>query len=368
MSSNCPKCAGRDWKSAKLVIFEGTTKTEGFLEGRLGGRDSANNESADFLLADRWFNAQKPITAEFGTTTTSILVDEIKNLLVSEGAIRPMPEAIGPLLLPEKPEEPRKLARDKGKLFAVEPKKTAAPTPPEKPRSMVGALGVFPSKSLSQVFWGRASWSAIWLAFLLVIISYFFPELLGQWLKFVTVTLDMVPTTHPFSEQFPSAYRLEIPFFSLWMKTLSLGDFTISLIALSISFGLLWISRCVGILLTLKAGERARRKKYDLKLEKAQRAQEELDKKYAIALEKYETKARDRQADIEQFKTEQMRYREELASYDLAAEAARNSYKFKLAEYESQVAEVMLFRSELWERARMCTRCGNCYLGPRLIA
>jgi hypothetical protein len=46
------------------------------------------------------------------------------------------------------------------------------------------------------------------------------------------------------------------------------------------------------------------------------------------------------------------------------AEEATAIYKQQLAEYESKKIYVLKARELLWERTRLCMRCGTAYLGP----
>ena len=143
MSSNCPKCQGDEWKSARLLILEGTTKSEGALEGELVSKGSLSIDPRNFFLADRWFSFENPISAEISSTTTTVLVDEIKKLLVSEASIRPVP-------IP--PKEPVKLLPPKAPVlatplvknyFARDPAKTKLPSKPEEPANPVDKVPEF---------------------------------------------------------------------------------------------------------------------------------------------------------------------------------------------------------------------------------
>ena len=67
MSSTCPKCSNDQWKSARLVIAEGTTNSTSSLTGSITERGSMSINPKDWYLADRWFSYDSPIEADMGT-------------------------------------------------------------------------------------------------------------------------------------------------------------------------------------------------------------------------------------------------------------------------------------------------------------
>ena len=45
--------------------------------------------------------------------------------------------------------------------------------------------------------------------------------------------------------------------------------------------------------------------------------------------------------------------------------ARKSKYLEEFSNYEAEMLQVKAFRNELWDRARMCTRCGSMYMGQR---
>ena len=365
MSETCPKCHAQDWKSAKLVVLEGTTKTKGSLEGELVEKGALRGSVRDFLLSDRWFSYESPITAEFASITTSVLVDEVKALLVSEGAARPMPLPPEKPVFPQEPTVPTKLARDQGKFFAGDPTKIAKPKPPKEPEDAVKPLGEFEPNTWWKNFKDQVYWSIIFVAILMTGYSYFMPESMTYLKKNVAVALEFVPQDHPFSQDVEVSIDVSIPFLSEWIRSHDLSEKTIKVISYLFMFLVLLAIRMAGALLTTGSKEKIRRKKWEEKLSKAGTSQKEAQEKYEVKLEEYRDKVSQWSGDIEQFEREREVYQQQLIAYQNQMRAANAIYERKLTDYDSEVAEVDSFRNELWERTRMCTRCGTSYLGPR---
>jgi hypothetical protein len=42
------------------------------------------------------------------------------------------------------------------------------------------------------------------------------------------------------------------------------------------------------------------------------------------------------------------------------------TYQESANDYDAEAIQVKAYRAELWERSRVCTRCGKVYLGTRL--
>ena len=60
-------------------------------------------------------------------------------------------------------------------------------------------------------------------------------------------------------------------------------------------------------------------------------------------------------------------YEIELQQREQSMKTLQEQYTSALANYDAQAAIVKSFRAELWDRARVCTRCGTLYLAPRVI-
>ena len=90
-SDVCPSCKSDSWKSAKMVVMEGTTTTTGTLDGKITDPGKLSGSTRDFLLGDRWFSWTYPIETEVGLTSSTSLVEEVKGLMVDHGSKLQMP-------------------------------------------------------------------------------------------------------------------------------------------------------------------------------------------------------------------------------------------------------------------------------------
>jgi hypothetical protein len=198
MTSKCPNCESDQWKSAKLLILEGTSKSQGSIEGSIDGELVQKGYNDKFLggsalLSDNWFSSNSSITAEFDSTTSTMLVDEIKDLLVSEAASRPMPS---PIEEPEQlalPEKPKKNAPTKPGFFSIDPAKKKPPKKPQKPNAHVKEIGEFEPRSTFSNFMREIRLTLIWILICLATATYFFPALAGDLFKYLLLTFDFVP-------------------------------------------------------------------------------------------------------------------------------------------------------------------------------
>lgn len=203
------------------------------------------------------------------------------------------------------------------------------------------------------------------MAILMTGYSYFMPESMTYLKKNVAVALEFVPQDHPFSQDVEVSIDVSIPFLSEWIRSHDLSEKTIKVISYLFMFLVLLAIRMAGALLTTGSKEKIRRKKWEEKLSKAGTSQKEAQEKYEVKLEEYRDKVSQWSGDIEQFEREREVYQQQLIAYQNQMRAANAIYERKLTDYDSEVAEVDSFRNELWERTRMCTRCGTSYLGPR---
>lgn len=124
----CPSCNGGEWKSARMVVMEGTTNTKGALNGVITDPGAFSGGLKSFLLSDRWFSWDYPIDTAIGLTSMTALVEEIKKLMVAHGSkyrIPPPPSAPQPISPDEKISP---IAPDKP---PAEPPLPPKPVPPE---------------------------------------------------------------------------------------------------------------------------------------------------------------------------------------------------------------------------------------------
>lgn len=87
----CPSCESNSWKSAKMIVLEGTTFTQGTITGDVTDRGKLSGGVEPFLLGDRWFSWSKSFDAEFESTTTNALVLVVRRLMQEHGSMVPMP-------------------------------------------------------------------------------------------------------------------------------------------------------------------------------------------------------------------------------------------------------------------------------------
>lgn len=271
----CPSCKGDGWKSAKLVVMEGTINTKGSLEGVITDPGAFSGGVRNFLLSDRWFSWDNPIEASIGFTSVTGLVEEIKRLMVSHSSKTQMPTM---------PVEPPKIGLFE-RITPVEPRKPSTEPPiPAKP--------VLPE----DLPWYKHFSMAMVVALVIAIIV-------------------------------GSAFDQGVGLFLL-------------IYAIPISF--VW---------SLMANKQ-KKKWYEeeLRLYPA-RAKQSIERHHS---------------DCERYEKELQAYIHESSKADLQKRKEEQEialYKKQLAEYETEKSNVMKERELLWERARICTRCGTAYLG-----
>ncbi|MFP7675721.1 hypothetical protein ACG74X_20505 [Marivita sp. S0852] len=366
MADECPKCGGQGWKSAKLVVLEGTTKTEGTLQGEIVEKGTFHGGGVrDFLLSDRWFSYESPLSAEFSSTTTSVLVDEIKALMVTEGAKRPMPPTPSQPSDLNMPKEPTKLSRDRGNFFAINPEKVKKPVAPNPPDNPTEDIEEFESRSWGQNFENWALRAFILNAIIFSIAIYLFPGIMSPAIEYIALLFGIVPSTHSFSDDINLSFYLHIPILSDWLQQLQLSDSVTKGVASIIFLILFLISRSIGKLPFVSGIEKSRRKKYDAKLRSLEETYAKSLEKHEIEMRAYRDKLSQWNADIAQFQAEKSAYSQQLTAYENEMKLKNADFQRRMEDYEAEVAEVRSFRSELWDRARMCTRCGTVYLGTR---
>ena len=55
-SDVCPSCKSHEWKSARMIVMEGTTNTKGTVKGAVTDLGRLSGGFKEFLLSDRWFS------------------------------------------------------------------------------------------------------------------------------------------------------------------------------------------------------------------------------------------------------------------------------------------------------------------------
>lgn len=270
----CPSCKSDTWKSAKLIVLEGTSNTQGNISGTITDPGAFSGGLRELLLSDRWFSWDQDINMEVGLTTTSGLVEEVKRLMVANSTL---------VTMPTEPTEPKRIGFFE-KIRPIEPKKPVLEEP------------VIPTDKTWGHHFGESTGTAIAFA----IIAWVVVGLFSNFRNGLVVAIIIV------------ALSLPINFIrSFW-------------------------------------GNDRAKEDYKNKVENYPKAKED----HKAALEKYEQ-------DLIKYKSDC-----EAAEKQTQEEAnAIASYEKKLAEYEQEKNNVLKIRELLWERARVCMRCGTGYLG-----
>lgn len=385
MNEKCPKCHSDLWKSAKLLILEGTTNTEGKLDGELVTKGSLSTDARDYFLADRWFSYESPLNAEISSTTTSVLVDEIKNMLVTEASIRPMPLCPSePLQIAPTPYPKREEPAGKS-FFSLDPSAKKLPKEPKEPEDPVKMVKSFEPRSWFSNYLNRAVNSFLWILLCVTCYNYFFPQQAMSLYKYVLLTFDLVPTATDGYENITTHLSLSVKYLSALVRSFELDARASNFLALFLTILLLWGAK---VLLHFPASfktEQSRKKKYQKKIEKAETERKFLFEKYDDKLLEYKNSLEQREAEIKIFQAEHEASQSKLEEYNASYDFEKNEYDNKLKQneaimaarkskyleefsnYEAEMLQVKAFRNELWDRARMCTRCGSMYMGQRSI-
>jgi hypothetical protein len=382
MNNCCPKCDSDQWKSAKLVILEGTNRTEGKIEGEIIKKGSLNSvDPRDWFLADQWFSYEDPFHADIKTTTNSILVDQVKEMMINAASDRPMPiPPVEPQLSILKP-EPKKILPQKPYFFNLDPKNKNPIKPPNKPEDPVTSIDPFEPRSWLSHLVGQWFRSLLWILFIVALMYYFFPTQSINTERYFLKTFDFVaPETDGFSE-ISTHITLNIPKLSDWILWLELETFWLSKLGILTTVIFLWLAKIVLQFPSSFGLEKKRKQKHQERVDKAEVERDLLFEKYNADIENHKGAVAARDLEIKEFELTQSKYNTELKAaednYKLEQEeyekevnlensllATRKSeYLRQFSDYEAQCMQIRSFRSELWDRARMCTRCGTMYLG-----
>lgn len=285
----CPSCKGDDWKSAKMVVMEGTTNTDGSLSGNITDPGAFSGGLRNFFLSDRWFSFDRPIEADIGLTSKTGLVEEVRRLMVEHGSS---------LVIPFPPEEPAKLGIFK-KVYPKEPKPPIKPKKPEQQES-----GPVSAKEKST--FKKVTDSTV--------------ELFGSIL----------------------ATGLIVGLVAIFLRKAIVDEYLLNLNAVIavIAFGtFIWV---------LKGRPKSKNEQYENELRRYSKDMES----YNDACDMYREKLEKYKLDLEKAKLQNEEEEEKMARY-----------KTRLAEYELKKSKVLNTREALWNKARICMRCGVAYLG-----
>lgn len=381
MPTSCPKCKSDMWKSARLVIMEGSTSSQSNITGTITERGSLSGDPKDWYLADRWFSYESPVEAEMTTTTSSLVVDQIKGMLVSAAEGRALPEPPSEPILENKAPAPQKEYVSKPNFLKQDPSKRAVKVAPPKPSNPIDSLEPFQRQSWFTNYASKLGTSFMWIAASSGAISYMLPKPARATFDLLIQIFQFAPAEHERFLNVQAPFEIWVPYISDMFQTLSLSDFWFSLLGMVLLILSLTALRGLVLIPASFSFEKKRAEKYRELVEKT-------EEKYAAALKEHKDKLtkiteanQQRDLDIQQYNERQELYQkevaeaeveyqkllamheEEVASTNEILATQRKNYLAKYAEYEAEVAQVKAFRNELWDRARMCTRCGEVYLG-----
>jgi hypothetical protein len=94
--SRCPHCGDDHWKSAKMVVLEGTTMASGQLEGSVRDKGTFGGGARSFLLSDRWFSRDHALGAEIKLVSITALAESVKQLMVAQAESMSIPSRPDP--------------------------------------------------------------------------------------------------------------------------------------------------------------------------------------------------------------------------------------------------------------------------------
>ena len=419
--TNCPSCKSDNWKSAKMIVMEASSNIRDLTQDSSPDHEPIPGGSfRAFLLSDRWLSLDEQI--DFGGG----LVEEVKRMMVSEFSKKPMPSKpsypdkpmppqkikIEKIAFPTKDrvvkqEVPQKTVPEK--IKPVEPK---MPKKPKMPTSVKKDL-LNKEKSLDRPEikkWYRHFLQSIlrmtfWVIFIAFIVGYIdipvikqfalegiiFAEYLFKDQNNIISNYISDPAVRPFM-----ATLLPILLFGLIMTCLAAPFFLIR------SFGVnkriiakhkeitedigrdyyiekkeyeraisLHEEECVALQTKYKEECEKAEDKYERDVVKAdydyKKDCERADAQYKKECERADARYKEECAKVEsqyekdnkiassQYEKEYSIYKKKLAHYEAEKDKA-------LAKYEIDRNSVLLFRELLWERARVCMRCGTAYL------
>jgi hypothetical protein len=340
----CPTCKSENWKSARLVVLEGTSHSRGSVSGALTDPGFFSGRVSDIFLSDRWFSFDHPIALETEGVTLTAFAESIKKVLVVEG--RRIPEAIRPKD-PLRPESPAPL-QTINFLNRVRP--GSKPLPPTYP--------ILPDPPVP-MHWLRHFFNLL-LRTLITIPLAFLAFLVGSYFLPDTYVMAFVEN--------PSMTVFGIPM--SWIIDRSglghlgpISEDTIRRAIALIGVMALFSASLIGMPFeAFKRNERLANQHYK-KVEalkgaygKALYAYDVANHKYLTDLAKESRQKIEVSEDVERFERDKMKYEAELKIYNSQLEENKS-------EYLNEVGRVERARSVLWDQMRVCIRCGNAYLG-----
>jgi len=354
-SISCPKCGSHDWKSAKLIVLEGTTQTVGDIGGRGSTPSTFSGGLKNFLLADAWFSRDFPLQFDVGLTTTTALVEEIKAFMTAQAVT--IPEPVEPTS-PENLSFWAKIAPVKGK--AKKEKISKKPEPPSKPLAPKMQKPPFDlDKNVSVASTAKGIFfNQLLLVSLAFIISGFI---------FVKYIMEFFEGGYMYSiKSFEDFYGLP-NVVSAYVDNVHLYIVCVFLIAI-LCFPLAIIIKPVNE--RYRAEEKEREKTRKAKFDKEYSQYQDDLKSHEKTVNQFnETTLRDYEIELEAIKEREINEEKRLEyEYQKALldhrekleheEAQKRNYDRKMEDYVVAYRHYENQRLALWERAAVCMRCG----------
>ncbi len=354
-SISCPKCGSNDWKSAKLIVLEGTTQTTGDIDGSGTTPSMFSGGLNNFLLADAWFSRKFSLQFDVHLTTTTALVGEIKELMTVQAAKIPEPLEPSPpktLSFRERIEPGRKKAK-RPKI----PKKPNPPTKPNEPKEP--RWKEIPSETEVSLKEVAKKVQGFLVFFFLVAVIY---------LEFA-------------SNYFDGGYLYSIKSFEDYYGLPNILSVHVDLIPWwgVLLFLMMVLSYPIAFLLKSRIERRRAKKKVIEQLKKSKFNEEK--QKHQNSLASYEDEVKHYNESIlpdhnkalveieEQFKREENRlekeHQEALDAYKKKLAKEEDQKKHYEKEVENYTAAYRNYEKQklaLWERASVCMRCGLAFM------
>ncbi|MCI5041373.1 MAG: hypothetical protein MRY81_17025 [Donghicola eburneus] len=333
----CPSCDFDGWKSAKMVVLEGTTQTTGTASGSITDPGRFSGKLSDFFLSDRWFSWDHPIEMDMELQTTSALVESVKQLMVTEGALKPMPKE------PVRPKSPQSPASPKSYGFFTKARPQEPTDEPEDPAF------IEPPQLKSWFAHYRGSiLTDLILSFAIVAVwTYFFPQTvrLAEYLPWLSALVGQV---------LPAGFT-ELLGISAEGHAIIINKLTF--VALLMAIGT--ASSLYG---SFSKNDQLM-KAHEKKLKRVKSGHQKALARHQESLERYKAECAKKLQQEQDEKEDQARYEKETAEYEVALLEYKAECKKQDEEFRREKAAVRRYRELLWMRARICTRCGTAYLG-----
>jgi Skp family chaperone for outer membrane proteins len=317
----CPSCGSDSWKGAKLVVLEGTSTSNGTMSGSMTDPGRLSGNMSDFFLSDRWFSFKHPLELNTEGIAQTALSTSIKDLLCSEGKlIKPAVKGIPPAKPPDirLPMALSFLERSFLERNHAEGEFEAPPAP------------AFPSL-------GRflRNWFFIRFAFVCFLMA----------ILFVLSDPFLISVAQRFAG---SQFYLVLSFVA---RLGASEQFSQSASAIILAIAPIIVLLSIDLPLDLMRRKKVWEAAYEKKVSRLSAVHEALSEKRSMLLEK----SKDVDLDLNRYKVEKA-----------AHEKQMEEYRRKVSEAEAQYAQecnrVAEERLALWDRTRVCMRCGTAYL------